>query len=140
MNVPFKLQPFGKYLDVLNAAGVQTGSARGFWGGVATDGQIVVTSWVDANDGAGRFYISRPKTNHGGLKTQWEVGNIQAGTEVHLILLRQRGNLSLGEGSRVVADAVLMPGKWRVAEMVTRKDRPQAIVEPTSNIGVNSAK
>jgi hypothetical protein len=66
-----------------------------FWGGENSDGEIVVTSWIDANDGAGRFRIWRPKTNHGGLKAQWEVGNIRVGTEVRLILLRQRGNVPL---------------------------------------------
>ena len=58
------IPPFGKFLEKLHAAGVQTGTARGFWGGVATDGNIVVTSWTDANDGSGRFYIGcgRPTT------------------------------------------------------------------------------
>jgi hypothetical protein len=131
MNVRFKLPPFGKFLDMLNAAGVRTRSARGFWGGVNGDGEIVVTSWIDGNDGAGRFYIWRPKTNHGGLRAEWEVGNIRVGTEVRMILLRQRGNLPIGEHGRSVGGAVLMPGKWRVAEMISDKDW-QAIIEPAS--------
>jgi len=129
MNQLFKLPPFGKFLVALNAAGVTTGSARGFWGGVTPDGVIVVTSWTDANDGAGRFYIWRPSTNHGGLKTAWEVGNIRAGTEVRLILLRQRGKEPIGGPSRSVAEAALMPGKWRVTELVSDKSW-HAVVEP----------
>jgi hypothetical protein len=132
MVVPFKLPPFGKLIDALNAAGVETASARGFWGGVNSSGEIVVTSWIDANDGAGRFRIARPKTNHGGLKAQWEVGNIRNGTEVRLILLRQRGNLPLGGGSRTVGGAVLMPGRWRVVDTSFNegRQRPEAIIEP----------
>jgi hypothetical protein len=79
MNAIFKLPPFGKFLAALNAAGVVTRTARGFWGGVTTEGEIIVTSWTDANDGTGRFYIWRPNTNHGELKTAWEVGNIRVG-------------------------------------------------------------
>ncbi len=132
MSITFKLPPFGKYHAVLNAAGVDTASARGFWGGVTPTGQIVVTSWLDANDGNGRFYIWRPKTNHGGLKSQWEVGNIRVGTEIGLIMLRQRGNLPIGEEGRVVAEAGLMPEKWRVAELISDKHW-QATVEPITN-------
>ena len=133
MNIHFKLPPFGKFATVLNAAGVKTGSARGFWGGVTSDGAIVLTSWLDTNNGAGGFYVWRPTTNHGGLKTQWEVGNIRVGIEVRLILLRQRGNLPIGEPGRVMAGAVLMPGKWKVTELVTGKDWA-AIVEPAAGV------
>src|SRR5271155_4514355 len=119
MSAPLKLPLFGKFVDALNAAGVKTGSARGFWGGVTDDGSIVVTSWIDGNDGSGRFYIWEPPTNHGGLRNQWEVGNIRIGTEVRMILLRQRGNLPIGVPGRSVAGAALMPGKWRVAELVS---------------------
>ena len=129
MNVKFKLPPFGKFMDMLNLAGVRTKSGRGFWGGVNDEGEIIVTSWIDLNDGDGRFYIWRPKTNHGGLKAQWEVGNIRVGTEVRMILLRQRGNTPIGEPGRSVAGAVLMPGKWRVAEMVEGK-KWDATIEP----------
>jgi len=123
MQMSLRLPPFGKFFDVLTAAGVRTNTARGFWGGVTDDGEIVVTTWTDANDRNGRFYIWRPKTNHGGLKTAWEIGNIRVGTEVKVILLRQRGNLELGEiGTRAVAGAVLMPGKWKVAELVDDKE------------------
>ena len=92
------------------------------------EGEIVLTSWTDGNDGAGRFYIWRPSTNHGGLKTAWEVGNIRAGTEVRMILLRQRGSAPIGE-ARSVVGAALMPGKWRIAELVTDKDW-DGVVEP----------
>jgi hypothetical protein len=129
MSAPFKLPPFGKFLDALNAAGVETRTARGFWGGVTDEGEIVVTSWTDGNDGTGRFYIWRPNTNHGGLKTAWEVGNIRAGTEVRMILLRQRGNVPLGHEGRSVAGAALMPGKWRVRELIADKNW-HAVIEP----------
>jgi len=128
MNI--KLPPSTKYLDALNAAGVETRTARGFWGGVASDGTIVVTSWTDANDGNGRFYLWRPKTNHGGLRTQWEVGNIRTGTEVRLILLEQRGRLPIGEPGRSVACAYQMPAKWRVVEIVADKEWQAVIEEP----------
>lgn len=129
MSGPFKLPQFGKFLDALTAAGVKTGTARGFWGGVAADGEIVVTTWTDTNDGMGRFYIWRPKTNHGGLRTEWEVGNIRAGTEVRMILLRQRGSVPIGKPGRSVAGAVLMAGKWRVGELITGENW-DAVIEP----------
>ncbi|WP_206454462.1 hypothetical protein [Aurantimonas marina] len=134
MEIPFKLPPFQKYHEALISAGVRTATARGFWGGVTEDGQIVATSWIDANDGKGRFSIFRPLTNHGNLKTQWEVGNMQVGTEIRLILLRQRGNKILGEGGRVVKDAVLMPGKWKIVETLYNEERhrPQAFIEHSS--------
>jgi hypothetical protein len=118
-----KLPPFGKFLDKLHEAGVQTGTARGFWGGIDNDGGLVVTSWIDANDGNGRFYLWRPRTNHGGLKAAWELGNIRPGVEVKLILLRQRGKLPLGVEGRSVAEAALFPEKWRVVQMVNDADK-----------------
>lgn len=124
----FKLPPFGKFVDMLNEAGISTQSGRGFWGGVTDEGEIVVTSWTDANDGDGHFYIWCPNTNHGGLKAQWEVGNIHVGTTVRMILLRQRGNVPIGKPGRSVAGAALMPGKWRVAEIVSGKNW-QATIE-----------
>lgn len=132
MVVRSKLPPFGKFLDALRAAGVLTGTARRFWGGVSENGEIVVTSWIDAGDEEGRFRIFRPETNHGRLKEQWELGNITIGTEVRLILLRQRGNEVLGQGGRTVAGATLMPGNWRVVEMWNEQDRhrPAAWIEP----------
>jgi hypothetical protein len=119
MTNPIKVPPFGKFLNQLKGAGVQTESARGFWGGVTPDGEIVVTAWIDQNDGHGRFTIWRPKTNHRRLKEQWEVGNIRAGTEVRVILVRQRGNVPSGKPGRQIAAATLMPGKWRVAEIAS---------------------
>jgi hypothetical protein len=129
MSARFKLPPFGKFLAALTAAGVVTRTARGFWGGVTTEGEIIVTSWTDTNDGNGRFYIWRPNTNHGELKTAWEVGNIREGTEVRMILLRQRGNAPIGK--RRVMEAALMPGKWRVAKLVSDKDW-DGVIEPAA--------
>jgi hypothetical protein len=68
MNTHIKVPPFGRYLDALKAAGVETNSARGFFGGVTADGEIVVTAWIHDNNGRGRFKIFRPHTNHGRLK------------------------------------------------------------------------
>jgi hypothetical protein len=118
-----KIPAFGKYLDQLKAAGIETKSARGFWGGVTPDGETVVTAWTDQNDGKGRFKFTRPPTNHGGLKTAWEVGNIHVGAEVRVIFLRQRGNV---RHKRTVAAAALIPGKWRVVKV----DSKRGVVEP----------
>jgi hypothetical protein len=112
------IPPFGKFFDQLLAAGIQTGTARGFWGGVTSEGEIVVTSWTDDNNRNERFFIHRPETNHGGLKTAWDVGNIREGAEVRMILVRQRGSVPLGQGGRQIKDAVLMPQKFRVVEIV----------------------
>jgi hypothetical protein len=117
MNRQIRVPAFGKFLNALRGAGVQTESARGFWGGVTPEGEIVVTGWIDRNDGHGRFKISRPHTNHGNLKTAWEVGNIQVGTEVRLILIRQRGRVPSGRLGRQIGAAALMPEKWKVVEV-----------------------
>lgn len=69
-----------------------------------------------------------PRTNHGGLKAQWEVGNIRIGTEVRMILLRQRGAVPIGAGPRAIGGATLMLGKWRIVEMPQDKDW-QAVIE-----------
>ena len=129
-----KLPPFGKLLDQLRAAGLRTGSARGFWGGVTPGGKIVVTAWTDEHDSEGRFDIWRPRTNHGGLKIAWEAGNVHPGAEVRVILLRQRGNVPSGEFGRSVAAAALMPGEWRVVKMKTDpKGNQGAVIEPMHN-------
>ena len=120
---------FGKFLDKLNAAGVKTKSARGFWGGVAANGKIVVTAWTDGHDGAGRRRIWRPKTNHGGLRTMWEVGNMRVGTQVSLILVQQRGTVPPGKPGRSVARAALMPTRWRIVKLVPGKKQGALIVE-----------
>jgi hypothetical protein len=99
----------------------------GFWGGVTPDGEIVVTAWIDQNDGEGRFTIWRPNTNHGRLEEQWEVGNIRVGTEVRLILVRQRGNVAPGEHGRQIEAAALMPEKWRVTKIA--RDGRTGVIE-----------
>jgi hypothetical protein len=121
MSSHLTLPAFGKFTDKLNASGVETRNARGFWGGVGVDGTIVVTAWLDGHDEAGRFYIWRPKTNHGGLRTMWEVGNMRVGTEVTLILVQQRGTVPHGKPGRSVAGAALMPTPWRIVDVVTGK-------------------
>jgi hypothetical protein len=126
--VKVTLPPFGKFHDKLLEAGVRTGTARGFWGGKDDAGIPVVTSWVDANDGEGRFYIWKPRTNHGGLRIEWELGNIRPGVEVKLLVLRQRGSAPLGH-ARTVAEAALFPRLWRVVRMI-EGEIEQALVEP----------
>lgn len=126
MAAALKLPVFGKYGDALHSAGVKTKNARGFWGGVGTGGQIVVTSWTDKNDGKGRFTIWRPQTNHGRLRDEWEIGNIGVGTEVRLIMLR---NGAPGKKHRVVASAALMPGKWQVVKMLNGGSNGDALIE-----------
>jgi hypothetical protein len=42
-----------------------------------------------------------------------------SGAEVRIILLRQRGNVPIGHKGAFSRGAALMPGKWRVAELVT---------------------
>jgi hypothetical protein len=130
INASLQLPPFGKFLDKLKAAGVHTETARGFWGGIAADGTIVVTSWTDATDGQNRFYILRPKANHGRLKKMWNEGKIRVGTEVSLILLRQRGSIPLGKPGRTIAEAALMPMRWQIVELTTTKKHGAAVIEP----------
>ncbi len=109
---------FGKMLDQLNAAGIQTKTAHGFWGGgITPDNHIVVTAWGDRKDGAGRYPIRKPTANHGRLKLARELDNIYVGAEVKLILLRPRCSGPSTTPDRSVEEAALMPGKWRVAEM-----------------------
>jgi hypothetical protein len=134
------LPPAKKYLDALRAAGIRTGTARGFWGGVTEGGEVVVTTWIDGGAGPDRFWIWEPPTNHGGLRDEWRVGNIRAGALVKLILVHQRGNIPLDDRSspdvdrrparRQVAGARLMPGLWRVVEVKPDPNGwPGAIIE-----------
>ncbi|MBL8904836.1 MAG: hypothetical protein KBF54_13050 [Rhizobiales bacterium] len=122
MNDRLVYPAFGSFLEALVASGVETKTARRFWGGVTKEGDIVVTTWTDTNDGKGQFYIYKPRTNHGGLKVAWELGNMRVGTEVSVILLRQRGNVPEGEGSRTVAGAALLPWKWKIVRLVSDKN------------------
>ena len=46
---------------------------------------------------------------------------MRVGTEVRMILLRQRGRAPIGDEQRTVAGAALMPGRWRIAELVSDK-------------------
>lgn len=117
---------FGTVLAALNEAGVDVNSARGLWGGVTEDGDIVANTWTDAGAGGDRFRIWRPRTRHGGLLDMWELGRMEPGATVKLIMLRQRGNVPLGQKGRRVHSAGLMPGRWRVVELTDEG----AIVEP----------
>jgi len=102
-----------KFTEALNAAGVKTGTGRGFWGGVAQDGAIVVTSWIQPKDVKdGRRRIHRPFTNHGGLRRAWDSGEIAVGTKVRVILT-DPGN-SETTGKKAVKAACVLPGYWRI--------------------------
>lgn len=119
---------FGSYLSALQAAGVRTGSARRFWGGVTERGEIVVTAWADLHDGQGRYKVWKPPTNHGGLKAAWDAGHVRPGTPVRVILLRAREELPIGK-PRSVRDAAVLPTHWRIAALVRGEDW-QALIEP----------
>jgi hypothetical protein len=47
---------------------------------------------------------------------------IRVGTEVRMILLRQRGAAPIGGEASSVAGAALMPGNWRIAELAADKN------------------
>src|SRR5687767_1474510 len=100
------------FLSALNEAGVVTATARGFWGGVAADGSIVVTGWRDLRAPGGGYLVWRPRDNKGGLKAAWERGEMIVGTEVKLIVLKAREDLPIGQGREAVAGK-LMPGRWQ---------------------------
>jgi hypothetical protein len=123
--VQFPVPRFGKMLDQLRAAGLETRNARGSWGGITPAGGIVATAWTDQPAGDGRFLIKRPRTNHGGLKAAWDTGSLRVGTELRLILIHPRGQPA-PNGRRQIKDAALMPQTWRVVEVI---DDAQAIVE-----------
>lgn len=124
---------FSTLLAALQKAGVTTGSARGFWGGTTPDNDVVVTAWFDAMDPQGRFTVARPRTRHGGLRDAWDQRRVVPGATVKLVLVRQRGDVRLGEPGRVVKDATLMPGRWRVVELKQdENDWPHAVLEPVN--------
>lgn len=109
--------PFVKYAQALKAAGVETGSPRGFWGGRTKEGDIVVTTWIDEHRKEDdTFQIHRPQTRHGGLLDMWDMGRISPNATVRLILLRKRPKKDPKEQNRVHS-AALLPGRWKVIEV-----------------------
>jgi hypothetical protein len=56
----------------------------------------------------------------GGLKTEGEVGNMRVGTDVRMILLRQRGNAPIGGEARSVAGGLGAPTDWTPVSDATR--------------------
>jgi hypothetical protein len=124
--MPIKLPKFGKFIDALREAGVETGSARGFWGGVTKDDDIVVTAWLDQRRADDSFPIWRPRTRHGGLLDMWEMGRIAPNATVRLIIVRRKAKEDPNERSSIHS-AGLMPGRWRVREF--GEGRATAIVE-----------
>lgn len=126
-----QMDTFTTLLAALQKAGVATGSARGFWGGITSDNDVVVTAWFDAMDAQGRFVVARPQRRHGGLRDAWDQRRVVPGATVKLILVRQRGDVRLGDPGRIVKDAALMPGRWRVVELTQdENDWPHAVIEP----------
>lgn len=119
---------WGKHLDALRAAGIKTMNARGFRGGKAANGDIVVTAWIDqSHKDGGTFPIWRPKTNHGGLLEAWQLGGIKDGAKVRVILLRRRGSKT---GPAVIHKAALVgyarvvdvkKGKGATIKMISKK-------------------
>lgn len=95
-----KLPPFGTLLGALNEAGVETKSARGFWGGITSDDDIVVTFWQDEACELGRarsepedgdrWPVWCPRTNHGRLKEAWETGRMVENATVRAIMVQAR--------------------------------------------------
>jgi hypothetical protein len=73
---------------------------------------------------------SRPHTAHGGLRDAWDIGRIEPGATVRLILIRQRGDVPLGVEGREVKDAALLPGRWRVVKVEEDINNKRAFLEP----------
>jgi len=59
---------FVPLLVAFNDAGLKEKTARGLWGGITPNGEIVVTAWSDGRLDGG-YVIQRPTTNRGGLET-----------------------------------------------------------------------
>jgi hypothetical protein len=118
--------PFGTFLTALNKASVETGSARGFWGGVTPDGEIVLTTWTDAGLGGDSYKVWRPINSHGGLLEAGREGRIKPGVTVKLIMLHQIGTVQLDQGTRKIRSAGLMPGIWKITRLI----EGGAVVEP----------
>lgn len=108
-------------LDALNEAGVVTNTARGFWGGVASDGSIVVTAWRDLREPDGGYRVWKPRDNKAGLKAAWDEGRIVVGTRVRVIILKAKAELPIGQQRSVVAGK-LMPGEWEIVRLVDGED------------------
>ena len=124
-----------KFTEALNAAGVSTGNGRGFWGGVAQDGEIVVTSWLtDRNENGTQRRIHKPTTNHGGLRRMWELGALTIGTKVRVILTDPGNSENTGDRKKAVKWAALMPGRWRVVGFGEYDGHPTASIEPIKDV------
>ena len=119
-----------KFTEALNAAGVVTGTGRGFWGGVAEDGDIVATSWLKDHraDGTQRL-IHKPYTNHGGLRRMWEIGAITPGTKVKVILTDPGNSEVTGDKKKAVKWAAVTPCYWQVVEIIEHNGHPSAWIE-----------
>jgi hypothetical protein len=79
----------------------------------------------------GVLTCARLLTRLGGLRDAWHQRRVVPDATVKLILVCQRGYVRLGDPGRVVKDATLMPGWWRVAALTQDENGwPQAIIEP----------
>jgi hypothetical protein len=118
----------------LTQAGELIGNGRGCWGGRTAEGTPVVTTWEHhPGAGAGRRFIWKPVTNHGGLRDLWDTGRIMPGARVRVIELRHRGPVPDDDTQRVVGQARLLPGCWRVVSppyVNPGETTARAIIEP----------
>ena len=111
-----------------------TGTGRGFWGGVADDGNIVVTSWLADHTGDGtRRMIWKPVTNHGGLLRMWEMGALTKGTKVKMILTDPGNSETTGDKKKAVKWAALTPGYWQVVDFGEHEGHRIAFIEPVKD-------
>jgi hypothetical protein len=124
-----------KFTEALNAAGVSTGTGRGFWGGVTSDGDIVVTSWLkDRNEDGTERFIHKPFTNHGGLRRSWDIGALTIGTKVKVILTDPGNSEGTGDKKKGVKWAAVVPGYWRVTKFGEFDGHSTAFIEPVANV------
>jgi len=104
--------------------GVITKTGRGFWGGIAENGDIVVTNWLEDHKDR-RRRINKPFTNHGGLRRAWDGGDIVIGAKVRVILTDRSSSLE-----KTVKAATVLSSYWRVVELGQYAGHHTAWVEP----------
>jgi hypothetical protein len=147
MRNPFGNLQFRRYLselqraEVLNLHGKVVQAARGCWGGKTLDGKYCITVWEDAAVGNGRYFSWKPSKNNGGLLAAWNSGELRAGAEVRVIVLRQKGKQVIGGGKRNIDGGLLLQGPWRVVAQHPNgygERIPQAgmLVEPIDETGL----
>lgn len=99
------------YGTTLLRAGLIVNNPRAVYGGLASDGMPVSTSWEDALMSNGRYPIWRQDRDVNGYQTLWDTGRFHVGASLRLILLRASDPL---EEPRHIAMSMVMPTLWRV--------------------------